>query len=246
MSLTKTKGAEGETNHVSGSRFSAVSLAQQHLLVMWSTAFYLLERYADEISDQEFKSSILKVFPKTLRKCVGVMVRQFPEILVVSSWRWGRVPLQIWHDTSFIFKPILDQCCPMLPISDQHGFIVNSSFKCWNLNLNIPLFIATLFLLGTIVHVLLFPWMNECEFVTWPSERCPRCVLQRREHPAQYLPRRHEGPGATRGFLRSVEFPVRLTRQTQRGQVSEGLKSTAVARLLSTSWSVCCYCVCSL
>ena len=40
---------------------SAVSLAEHHLLVMWSTIFYLLERYADEISDQEFKANILKV-----------------------------------------------------------------------------------------------------------------------------------------------------------------------------------------
>ena len=41
--------------------FSAVSLAEHHLLVMWSTAFYLLERYADEISDQELKANLLKV-----------------------------------------------------------------------------------------------------------------------------------------------------------------------------------------
>ncbi|XP_068709184.1 huntingtin-like [Montipora foliosa] len=38
----------------------AVSLAEHHLLVMWSAAFYLLERSADEISDQEFKANILK------------------------------------------------------------------------------------------------------------------------------------------------------------------------------------------
>ena len=43
------------------SLLSAVSLAEHHLLVMWSTIFYLLERYADEISDQEFKANILKV-----------------------------------------------------------------------------------------------------------------------------------------------------------------------------------------
>lgn len=41
--------------------FRAVSLAEHHLLVMWSTAFYLLERYADEISDQELKENLLKV-----------------------------------------------------------------------------------------------------------------------------------------------------------------------------------------
>ncbi|XP_074614489.1 huntingtin-like isoform X2 [Acropora palmata] len=38
----------------------AVSFAEHHLLVMWSTAFYLLEKNADEISDQEFKANILK------------------------------------------------------------------------------------------------------------------------------------------------------------------------------------------
>lgn len=36
-------------------------MAEHHLLVMWSTAFYLLERYADEISDQELKANLLKV-----------------------------------------------------------------------------------------------------------------------------------------------------------------------------------------
>lgn len=38
----------------------AVSMAEHHLLVMWSTAFFLLERYADEISDQELKANLLK------------------------------------------------------------------------------------------------------------------------------------------------------------------------------------------
>ena len=41
--------------------YRAVSLAEHHLLVMWSAAFYLLERSADEISDHEFKANILKV-----------------------------------------------------------------------------------------------------------------------------------------------------------------------------------------
>ena len=45
---------------------SAVSLAEHHLLVTWSTAFYLLERYADEISDQELKANILKVIVCTM------------------------------------------------------------------------------------------------------------------------------------------------------------------------------------
>lgn len=36
-------------------------LAQQHLLVVWSAVFFLIEHYNDEISDPEFKPNVLKV-----------------------------------------------------------------------------------------------------------------------------------------------------------------------------------------
>lgn len=69
----------------------AVSMAEHHLLVMWSTAFYLLERYADEISDQELKANLLKNAVRTASSnedstptCVYHAIIRGLERLVVS------------------------------------------------------------------------------------------------------------------------------------------------------------------
>ena len=64
-----------------------MSLAEHHLLVMWSAAFYLLERYADEISDQELKANILKV----LSASRGLMA--------VSSWTCSKTV-----ETHYLFQ----------------------------------------------------------------------------------------------------------------------------------------------